>query len=161
MKNSTKRKLLKLANFLERKVQEDWFNINVFAHSGFDKKECGTAACAAGWATQCFWFSGLRLKPADGNSEEMQLHYRDREGLRAVTEFFDLTHHEASYLFHPDYYPAGGDTTKQNVIARMRNFVENRGEMPAKLWKTQVTFDSKDLARLSIMTLYDKENHNE
>ena len=58
---TTKEKLLKLAKFLEEEVQDPWFDLDKWATKGFTEKQCGSTACAVGWATACFPDSGLHL----------------------------------------------------------------------------------------------------
>ena len=48
---TTKEKLLKLAKFLEEYVKDDWFNLDTWSTEGFQKEQCGSVACALGWAS--------------------------------------------------------------------------------------------------------------
>lgn len=55
-------RLTKLADFLESSVPDDKFNLEKWS-TGLDLNECGTAACACGWATQLFSNEGFVLAP--------------------------------------------------------------------------------------------------
>ena len=57
----SKRRLLKLAKFLEEKVKPKRFDLTLWASDGFKSKECGSVACAWGWGTVCFAAQGVRL----------------------------------------------------------------------------------------------------
>src|ERR1700761_6458139 len=60
---SPKDRLLKLADFLEHSVPQARFNMTFFA-DGDLAHDCGTAGCAAGWATQIpeFQAEGFHLE---------------------------------------------------------------------------------------------------
>lgn len=49
-----KRRLTCLANFLDTKVTDDWFDLDIIASAGFPEKECGSVACAMGWIPSAF-----------------------------------------------------------------------------------------------------------
>lgn len=128
---TTKRKLLKLADFLKTKVQSKWFNLDYWATAGFAEKECGTTACAVGWATVCFPRSGLRLVDDDGDddgwADDIDIKYTYRgeefEGIDAAGKFFGIDDSTASYLFLPESYPEKRRGRK-SVINRIREVVE-------------------------------------
>ena len=126
------RRLTKLADFLEKKVQDAWFNLGTWAGSGFTEKKCGTTACAAGWATVCFPRSGLELEPWIGHAGTMLLTFGDEFGFSAVTKFFDLERDDAEHIFDPEMYEDededdGDEPTREDVIDRIREFVVQNG----------------------------------
>jgi hypothetical protein len=69
MNATGKRRLLKLADFLETKVPPDSFNMSHWGR-GDDagKPQCGTTACALGWASAIpsLRKAGVRLAPDGG-----------------------------------------------------------------------------------------------
>ena len=120
---TTQQKLLKLADFLENEVKDSWFALSSWATKGFTKKECGTTACAAGWATVCFPKSGLRLQPI-GDVVGLNESHESQEmtimgGPPAVRKFFGIDIDTYRHLFDQDSYPAGRDGRK-NVVKRLR-----------------------------------------
>jgi len=128
MTNEAKRKLTKLANFLETKVKPKWFDLNSWAERGFQQKECGTTACAVGWATVAFKGEGLTLGIYDN------IMYEGSEGFEAAAKFFDVDESSASYLFDPEEYPL----TRQSrvwVIRRIRQVVKSEMHAPTGLNK--------------------------
>ena len=106
---TTKAKLLKLADFLEQKVKDSWFDLGTWGDKGFPKKECGATACAAGWATVCFPRSGLTLLP-NSYVEGLEIAYRRGDsgrytrGFAAVMAFFEIDREAAEHLFDHVYY---------------------------------------------------------
>lgn len=68
MNATGKRRLLKLAQFLETAELPGKFVMRTWAHEIENgRPACGTAACAAGWATSIpsFWRAGLIFWPDD------------------------------------------------------------------------------------------------
>lgn len=122
-----KQKLRKLADFLERKVKDSWFSLEVWGNDGFVERKCGTTACAAGWATVCFPRSGLSLR----NSEICYKRKRRRKlvNMDAVQSFFDLDRKTASFVFLPLSYSEsrGG---RRSVARRLRQVANNEIEIP-------------------------------
>ncbi len=69
--------------------------------------QCGSEACAAGWATQIPAFRRAGLKQCSKGEYTPQ--YKEAQGFRACEEFFHLTSKQSDYLFDPGYY---GEITK-------------------------------------------------
>ncbi len=123
---TTKQKLLKLADFLEHKVKRGWFDLETWGTHGFPEKECGTTACAAGWATVCFPRSGLSLVPSSNGyyGQTLDICFKRTQssprirGIKAVEKFFEIDADTAEYLFDPEEYPARRG--KKSVIRRLR-----------------------------------------
>lgn len=120
-------RLLKLADFLES-VPPERFNLRRWADVGFSPDNCGTAACAIGWATTIF--PELRLSSTAGSVYDLELNemglYGDDsmpEGWDLVQSFFDLGWADARILFEEDSYPRRPKTTPIMVADRIRQFV--------------------------------------
>jgi hypothetical protein len=138
-----KRRLLKLADFLETKVPPTRFNFNRWVGydwKGADDISCGTSACALGWATQMPEFRklGLRLVLTEENIGGVQLS-KGRGGrrpraagplsMRAAMRLFGLTNKQAEYLFVPHISEGGpgAEATPVVVANHIRRFVECNG----------------------------------
>lgn len=98
-----------LAQFL-RLVPEERFDLMSWADSDFQTNECGTAACACGWATVIFPEFQLKkeifAKEDDEDYEifQYELVYQDFVNWRAVEEFFNLYTHQCYSLFNKSFY---------------------------------------------------------
>ena len=125
-----KRRLRKLADFLESEVKEKWFDMRVIADHGFDVKECGTAACCLGWTPTAFPRSGIELvRQGYDDNYELELHYRDEEGFAAGELFYGLSGVEALFLFEPSEYPYRNndrDLRRRTVVKRIRDFCDRK-----------------------------------
>lgn len=112
---STKQKLLALAKHL-KSIPDKNFDMESWCDN---KKSCGSAACALGWASTLFY--GLKL-------EDYGPRYKEHEGLDAGAALFGITGQEAQELFLPaDYDQQYDEATgrydavpKSAVIARIR-----------------------------------------
>lgn len=126
-----KKRMLKLADFLENVVPKHRFDLCIIAKEN-DKGEkpgpntCGTAGCAIGWMPNVFprlcqyverdWFSYLlRVENKETRSKDF----------KAAEEIFDINSQSSSYLFNPVYY--GHKKGKMTVAKRIRKFVEADG----------------------------------
>ncbi len=126
----TRRKLRKLANFLETHVKPDWFDLDSFATRGFTKKECGSTACALGWATVCFPKSGLSLVEGEDNWMQFRFDHNSVSDFDfgAATNFFNITMSMALCLFDPEEYESA-HSDKKEVIERLRSLAST-----GKIW---------------------------
>lgn len=117
---------MKLAEFL-RTIKRSKFDLGVFVENDklgryeWDTKalnECGTTACACGWACTIpsFRKAGLKL-------EKGFLKYKGAFNFTAASEFFGITLIEAEYLFDPLYYKKADNTTPIEVSNRIKKFV--------------------------------------
>lgn len=120
-----KDRLLKLANFLEKKVKPKWFALHTWAEEGWKEKECGTTACAMGWATVCFPRSKLTI------SKTGVLKYGNSLNWQAVKKFMQISEGDALYLFSDHSYNYLG--TRKDVIERIRQYVKDFGEISHSL----------------------------
>lgn len=79
--------------------------------------ECGTVACAAGWAGQDPWFRrrGFKL-----DKVRERVTYFGHYGFVAIEEFFDLTEEESGHLFAEDAH------NRRDVIRRFRRFIRKQ-----------------------------------
>lgn len=134
-------RLLRLAEFLEalppkrfdycKWVGTDWL--------GDAELSCGTTACALGWATTMPEFRklGLRLETesfawVSNNRRGVVVDMKnERRGSDAAMRVFALTHHEACFLFLPEYYymkktSPGRGARPKTVAKHIRRFVAGR-----------------------------------
>lgn len=135
-------KALRLAEFLETKVKPSWFDMSWWATKGFTKKECGTTACAMGWATVAFPRSALFLDNADETdiaycshwSRPNVIAYKKADGTilhedDAIEAFFQLKGKDERFarIFWPGSYGRhpGRKITAKKVAARIRQYVNN------------------------------------
>jgi hypothetical protein len=134
-------KLLRLADFLETEVKDEWFNLKIFADEGFDIKTCGTTACAWGWASQVpEWQSVLTLKKSF-SYHGLAVIYNEKYNFEAAQEFFNLNHQQCNFLFDPMYYSY---TSKEYVIDRLRKFVASGGSVDCDPDNTDEYFEDDD-----------------
>jgi len=126
-----KKRLLKLATFLETKVPRGKFNMEFWGTTPRNTYGCGTAACALGWAGHIpsFKRAGLKTKPDEyggsviyDNGVNMKFY-----NFAAGREFFDLTDEQASNLFSPGSYENGKRGPK-SVAKRIREMVKKSGK---------------------------------
>lgn len=111
----SRERLLKVAEVLENLPKKRKFNrANWF--EGFPG-ECGTAACAIGYATLDPWF-----KKRGFGCDNIEPIYRESEGWSAVHEFFRLNEDQSDWLFALENYARGN---RYDVIRRIRKFVKN------------------------------------
>lgn len=92
------------------------------------KTDCGTSACAVGWACSDPWFKeqGLKLKTDVWSRKETEtawdVYYDDWRHFAAVARFFDIREYEAEHLFMP-----GVEYSKPaDVASRVREFIKKK-----------------------------------
>lgn len=105
------KRLSLLADFLEN-LPEERFNLKNWASSNFKPNECGTTACACGWATTIF--DDLELV-------NHLIRYKGYDSWFAVSDFFELSITEAEELFNPDHYYE--KATPKMVATKIREFL--------------------------------------
>lgn len=112
-----------LADFLDTKVPAERFHLKLWSDEGFPKNECGTAACAVGWATTIpeFAADGLHLEPWPGGGKCTVLMFGAQAHWSAAERFFELEHFEAKHLFGENAY--SDPTDKRAVVSRIRSFL--------------------------------------
>lgn len=130
MNSTQKKRLLKLANFLQELKPQlfDLSTVTDFKDSyaisypnKTDMKEsfegkCDTVACAMGWTPLLFgrmaeWTQGgVKSVKTGGGFHEL------------ANELFGLTHNQAEYLFMPNFYRQ--KRTAKTVAHRIRRFIE-------------------------------------
>lgn len=125
------KRLLKLADFLEKKVVDSNFGLMVIV-SGDPRKlkngiesrhKCGTIACAMGYCPLVF----PRLLKYKNNDVVLNTKESDFYGdynWGAIKQIFNLTEEESEYLFMPNLRE--GYITRKHVIKRIRNFVREK-----------------------------------
>jgi hypothetical protein len=111
--------LLTLADFLEKKVQDENFDLSEW--------KCGSVCCAVGWAGQIEVFNvrGFKLN-SQGRPDLGYPHPRwFSSDWQAVDVLFNLKRGESYNLFNKTAYRS--PVTKADVIQRIRDFVKARG----------------------------------
>lgn len=94
-----------MVDLLER-VPVSGFNLGTW--------DCGTTACAVGWACKDRWFNRQGLRMVDYRPM-----YRDAFSWKAVTDFFELSEGTAVRWFAPQSYDRG--VPPSVVAARIRD----------------------------------------
>jgi hypothetical protein len=135
------RRLLVLAEFLETRVDPKRFDLAEWSADDFlPTPDCGTAACACGWAGMLPEFNALGFRlvlvPTHEGSDEKAVAptYKDAAaGWASVQTFFELSYSQTYSLFEMYHYrrPPG----PQQVAARIRKLVakEQSASMQAEV----------------------------
>ena len=93
--------------------------------------KCGATACAVGYAGLDPWFRARGLSTSidgdvkyvlPGENEDDDGAY---DGFDAAAEFFGISGNDAYNLFSDSAYPDGGGTGPDQVIARVKQMIEN------------------------------------
>ena len=132
-----KERLLVLAGFLDDKVSPTEFTMGSWG----EEHDCGTVACAFGWATQ------IPQLQSEGLSCERHENligivnwtpvFNGERGYKAAMAFFELTREQASYLFEACCYATRVATgtyrmkefvSPKDVATRIRTFVFSGGD---------------------------------
>jgi len=134
-KKTTKRAdkmLTKLADFLENDIKDNVFDLGVFWYDEDDDDggslvgdggyNCGTTACACGWAAVSPKFRGLTATGAASIYHEKS----DTYEFTAAGNYFNITTEQALYLFDPNYY-SYHRRGRKSVVNRIRKFIEDGG----------------------------------
>ncbi len=108
-------KLTKWASALEEQVPKDRYRQKVWATEGFVENECGTTACAAGWAVVLFKDEGLRLGKSEETGSSLVPRFEDVSGGEAIGQFFGISYQEASYITN-----GGAETCPKAAAERIR-----------------------------------------
>lgn len=87
--------------------------------------QCGTSACAVGWAMQtpCFQKAGLETGIDDRMPELHYPVYQGHSGFLGVSEFFGTSVEDTEDLFACDSYESEGLTKPEEVATRIRAFI--------------------------------------
>jgi hypothetical protein len=90
--------------------------------------ECGTTACACGYAGMDPWFreQGLKL------DQDACMSYKNFIGWSAVQFFFDISEDHAEFLFSEDKYNSfdyPGGAKPADVAFRIRCFIDQQGQL--------------------------------
>lgn len=108
-RSTSDRRLLKLADFLERLPPERfnydrWVDIDTW--KGAPDLSCGTTACAFGWATTMPAFRRLGLRLRRTKTHEIEFLYRGLfcSPMEAAEQVFGLKNLEANWLFLPSFH---------------------------------------------------------
>lgn len=122
-----KKRLLKLADFLENEVPTEQFDMHNWWEEDWWEEEgeevCRTAGCALGWATKIpsFKRAGLHL---DKYGDYFVPKFGEQEDFDAGADFFGLTEGQAMHLFESSTYASYRPRPK-TVAKRIRKLVES------------------------------------
>lgn len=135
-------RLLKLADFLARKVKDDQFDLHTIGdydhvdvdptiENGYEVNKtvnCLSVACAIGWSPACFPKDLYGYDGSEGltvafrkTSQNKKRGYTSQTDFELSKKYFGLTNYESNWLFDPNYYD---DTARKAVITRLRKFVK-------------------------------------
>lgn len=123
-----KERLLKLAAILD-KVPRKHFDIQTYFHGDVAQPhQCGTTACAMGYAAldRGFKRAGLKLVKREYNAGEYTVRYGIDEGVTVAKKFFQIDYNEADSLFGGMGYLYGRDSyavTPKMVARKIRKLV--------------------------------------
>lgn len=141
-----RRRLQKLAKLLCTKKVINHFNLQGWASTSIEnltakKIDCGTTACAVGWACTIpsFRKAGLRLESnysmgPKGIGPYPVPHFKNEYGILAAANFFGLSLREASLLFIPGSYHWHKDRDKNGnvkiteVVKRINNLIKEKAK---------------------------------
>lgn len=119
LNKDTKKKLLKLATFLD-KLAPKKFEIGAWKSEVCKTKDdCGTVACAAGWAIQAKIFDGMKFGNCYGISFPKYKKYEDFE---ALENYLSIPSCDTEFLFSNMNYIRGN---KNDVATRIRSYVND------------------------------------
>lgn len=118
-----KRDLSRLAELVDvvlPQIKDEEFDLTVYKGEG----HCGTVACAVGHACfhPPFQKAGLALSYYDVGYTPYPM-FGGYTGIEAVEKFFNLTEDEVESIFFPHSYPDQNDTTKAEVMQRIRKLL--------------------------------------
>ena len=138
-----KDRLRRLANAVERQVEDQWFDLSSYHDYGvgpfdhniiisssssvaFFKHTCGTTACLMGWAP-----SLLRAIEATPYKTRVKYEVEDLSTYNIATagmKLFGLNRYQYDWLFLPDQYLAW-PKDRQGAVARIRAFLSVGGDI--------------------------------
>lgn len=118
-----KERLLRLAEEILPNVPEDNFNLATWK----ERNECGTTACAIGWACldEQFNEEGLTYDEIYATPR-----YNNHLFWRAVREFFGLTQEQACDLFMEGGYDVEKRYHRRAVMDRIKMYVAHGSNLP-------------------------------
>lgn len=128
MDTTGKRRLLKLADFLEKAKIRGEFDMSTWATAA--KKEqptCGTIGCALGWATAIpsFFRAGLHLATSRRTNFLFEPRFGRSRQVNAGARFFRISKIQAMDLFVPsDHTKLRGKRARKIVARRIRALVK-------------------------------------
>lgn len=133
------KRLLKLADFLQTLPRQKFDFAVVARERGkpmlealkAGKTECGTVACALGWAPAVFPRHLKWERPYWSGETALEINFRNASSSYAQTfpvaeRFFGLTEDEAQRLFEPSVSPLGYRATSKRVAKAIRQFVAQK-----------------------------------
>jgi len=129
---TTKRRLTKLADFLDELPR--WkFDFSTWFSDDWRVKDCGTKACALGWATTIpsFRKAGLRRGFNYANGVYPTYEGRGNDPICVAADFFGILDYEAERLFTPKVFTLGlgrlpDRATPKQVSKEIRKFLKEK-----------------------------------
>jgi hypothetical protein len=119
-----KDRLLKLAEFLEA-LPPERLDMEIWASRRFDPADCGTCACAFGWAATIPEFRELGLELDISEFGSGSVWYQRTSGFAAAEAFFGLSIEDAKSLF--GNFDRG--RTPKDVARDIRNLIEREATL--------------------------------
>jgi len=129
-------RLLKLADFLEHDVPSKQFNLQDWVLGSGGVNDCGTVACACGWAAISPKFRGLIAEYGDRGVGIVCTRTKT-EDIDAAVDYFHITETQGEYLFYGESYPSAGGG-RMAVVKRIRKFVKDKQIKGNGLYARQV-----------------------
>ena len=136
-----KDRLRRLANAVERQVEDGWFDLGSYHGSdgcgqepdniAFFKHTCGTTACLMGWAPSLLRSINVNVV---GNVVTYRVDNQHTTDIEVAGErLFGLTECQYNWLFMPGHYRsehnADWPTTRKGAVARIRAFLSVGGDI--------------------------------
>lgn len=122
-----RKKLLKLADFLENVVTDSRFDLGKWQGFGDrTKHQCKTVACAFGWCPTVWPRSGLKNHSFGVTYEPNKKTSDYCSNFEAAARFFGITLEQSRYLFSSEKYSIRY-RGRISVAKRIRKFAEGGG----------------------------------
>lgn len=89
-------------------------------------KQCGTSACAGGWAALYLPFQVQGLRWEDNKSMGYNIRYHDYIAISALSVFFGLNSNAAYYIFVPSRYWSPDRVSRHAVIEHIDHVLKGK-----------------------------------
>lgn len=112
MTTTQRKRLLLLADFIVEQVPKDRFYMGSFGAYGTvtaDLNECGTQACALGWATVLFRSLGVKMGVYNPR-------YKKTAGFGIAVPLFGLTRAQSVALFTGEKYKRSAKQVRRDIL---------------------------------------------
>lgn len=115
-------RLFVLARFLSL-LRDDRFDLKHWRSDDFDVKDCGTTACAGGWATTLPSFRRAGLKFTHDVDFGLTPTFQDKIGYFALEDFFNINNSISFAFFCPEKY-VSSSTPPKRVAQRITTYLK-------------------------------------